>query len=227
VQKVGKKTAPAALSEGVSVRFSLDYQTSPSTSVAQAVSYIERIQKDVTEAYLADGKPWIVGFSGGKDSTAVLQIVYYALMNLSPDKRTKPVYVLASDTRVEAPSIVERIDSELDKVESTAKEHGLPITTHKVHPLLNDSFWVNLIGRGYPSPNRWFRWCTDRLKIKPVSRFIREQVSRSGSVVVVLGARCSERRKRDSRTDHGGPPNPGVPLPSSYRFAKGVCLHAD
>jgi 3'-phosphoadenosine 5'-phosphosulfate sulfotransferase (PAPS reductase)/FAD synthetase len=33
-------------------------------------------------------------------------------------------------------------------------------------------------GRGYPSPSTQFRWCTDRLKIHPVSNFIKSVADR-------------------------------------------------
>jgi len=151
---------------------------------------------DLRSAYLSDARPWVVGFSGGKDSTCLMQMVYYMLARLPARERFKAVYVLASDTRVEAPSISRRIRSELALISAAAERDGLPITTHLVFPKLNDTFWVNLIGRGYSSPTTQFRWCTDRLKIHPVSEFIRSIVDRRGAVVVVLGARRDESDTR-------------------------------
>ena len=63
----------------------------------------------------------------------------------------------------------DRGPEELETLQAAAERDHLPVTTHLVFPKLNDTFWVNLIGRGYPSPNTQFRWCTDRLKIHPVS----------------------------------------------------------
>jgi len=158
---------------------------------------VRGITADMKEAYLSDDRPWVVGFSGGKDSTAVAQLVYYMLLlELPPEERRKKVHVLASDTRVELPTIVERVDSQLDLIRRAAQRDQLPIEVHKVFPALNDSFWVNLIGRGYPSPRPRFRWCTDRLKIRPVSRFILERVNEFGSAVIVLGSRISESSTR-------------------------------
>ena len=158
--------------------------------------YFEPILSDMRDAYLGDTRPWIVGFSGGKDSTMVVQFVYYMLAGLPPAHRQKPVYVLASDTRVETPVISGRIRRELDSLAAAAERDSLPISTQIVYPKLNDTFWVSLIGRGYPSPTALFRWCTDRLKIRPVSEFIKSVVSRSGSVVVVLGTRRAESATR-------------------------------
>ncbi len=158
--------------------------------------FVDKITADMRDAYLGDGRPWIVGFSGGKDSTMLVQLIYYMLARMPVAERRKHVYVLASDTRVEAPSIATRIRKELDLLAGATERDGLPITAHLVYPKLNDTFWVNLIGRGYPSPTTHFRWCTDRLKIRPVSNFIKRVVERSGSVVVVLGARKEESATR-------------------------------
>jgi DNA sulfur modification protein DndC len=164
--------------------------------VARYKSFVDEITDDMRKAYLSDNRPWIVGFSGGKDSTMLVQLLYYMLATMRIEERRKHVYVLASDTRVEAPSIATRIRRELTLLMTSAERDGLPITTHLVYPKLNDTFWVNLIGRGYPSPTAFFRWCTDRLKIRPVSNFIKRVVTRSGSVVVVLGARKAESNTR-------------------------------
>jgi DNA sulfur modification protein DndC len=161
-----------------------------------ARSFVQEISADLRQAYLGDKRPWIIGFSGGKDSTMVTQLVYYMLANMDVNERCKHVYVLASDTRVETPAIAIRVRKELDLLAAAAERDRLPLTTYLVYPKLNDTFWVNLIGRGYPSPTALFRWCTDRLKIRPVSNFIRKTVERSGSVVVVLGARKEESGTR-------------------------------
>ncbi len=157
---------------------------------------VNEITAEMRDAYLSDNRPWVVGFSGGKDSTTAAQLVYYMLLELPREQRHKKVYVLASDTRVELPTIVERVDRELDLIRAAAERDRLPIEAHKVYPDLNERFWVNLIGRGYPSPRPKFRWCTDRLKIRPVSRFILSRVSEFGSVIIVLGSRISESSTR-------------------------------
>ena len=70
-----------------------------------------------------------------------------------------------------------------------AKTQGMPFEAHKVVPELKDTFWVNLLGRGYPAPSTKFRWCTDRMKIQPANKFILDRVTEFGEVVMVLGAR--------------------------------------
>jgi DNA sulfur modification protein DndC len=97
---------------------------------------------------------------------------------------------------VETPVIVRYIDVTLERVEKAAIEQGLPIKTEKVMPTVDRSFWVNMIGRGYPAPSRRFRWCTERLKIEPANDFIKSKVAEFGEVVMILGVRSSESASR-------------------------------
>ena len=157
---------------------------------------IEEIEERARELYRADNRPWVIGYSGGKDSTCALQIVWRAIASLPETQRTKSVYVLSSDTLVETPVIVNYIDNALAAINEEAEAQGLPISAQKVVPDISDSFWVNLIGRGYPAPSRRFRWCTERLKIDPANAFIRSRVAEFGEVVMVLGVRKAESATR-------------------------------
>lgn len=157
--------------------------------IKERITYIQ-------EVYLSDPRPWVVGYSGGKDSTAVVQLVFQALQALPKEKLQKKVYVISSDTLVETPLIISSINKTLMRIQNKALELGLPIETHKVRPETEKSFWSSLIGKGYPSPRQKFRWCTDRLKIDPANRFILEKVSLYGQVVMVLGVRDSESNTR-------------------------------
>jgi len=152
--------------------------------------------KEVQDLYQSDDRPWIIGYSGGKDSTCVLQLIYMAISKLPKKSLKKDIWVICGDTLVEIPTVVERIDTSLDKLNSKAKEAGLPIKGLKVYPQVNDSFFVIVIGKGYPSPTRTFRWCTERLKIDPASEFIKTKVDKYGEAIIVLGARKSESMSR-------------------------------
>lgn len=157
---------------------------------------IKDIHTEICEVYRRFPQPWVVGYSGGKDSTATLQMVWDALTKLPKAELKKPVYVIASDTKVETPLIVDHISGTLGLVNAQAKEQGLPFIAQKVEPTLNDTFWVNLIGRGYPAPTTKFRWCTERLKIRPSTRFVEEKVAAYGEVILVLGIRKAESNTR-------------------------------
>src|SRR3954447_21437786 len=160
---------------------------------------VDALVAQTQELYLADGVPWVVGYSGGKDSTAVLQIVWRALAGLEPAQRTKPVHVISTDTLVENPVVAAWVTHSLDVMAEAARSAGLPLTPHRLTPAVADTFWVNLIGRGYPAPRPKFRWCTERLKIKPSNTFIREMVQAHGEAILVLGTRKAESAGRSHR----------------------------
>ncbi len=157
---------------------------------------IRILLEEVQAMYSADALPWIIGYSGGKDSTAVLQLVWLALRELAAEQRTKPLHVISTDTLVENPVVAAWVTKSLETMRLAATEQGLPIVPHRLTPTVNDSFWVNLIGRGYPAPRHKFRWCTERLKIKPSNAFITEVVAQSGEAILVLGTRKAESQAR-------------------------------
>ena len=152
--------------------------------------------REIQNIYCSDDRPWIIGFSGGKDSTCVLSLIYMALLQLPAEKRTKHVYVVSSDTLVETPVVVDMIKRVIKLINEAAPKEGLPISAHSVVPKTDQTFWVNLLGRGYPAPNQTFRWCTERMKIDPVSEFILDKVAKFGEAVVVLGSRSQESASR-------------------------------
>ena len=161
----------------------------------------ESILSDIQKLYLADTTPWVIGFSGGKDSTTVLQMVFYALSALPKGKLSKEIHVLFNDTLVENPAIIKYVDEQLEKIETAGKAELFKCNPElfnvvKVMPKLEDTFWVNLIGKGYPSPNRWFRWCTERMKINPTSNYILKTVNKNGKAIIVLGIRIAESGNR-------------------------------
>lgn len=156
------------------------------------------IIENVKNEYLSEKQdfPWIIGFSGGKDSTLVAHIVFEALFEVPPTYRTRKVYFVSNDTLVESPLVVNHMKKVLEQIEVAGQSFSLPISTKITTPKDNQTFWTLLIGKGYPSPNRSMRWCTDRLKIQPTSTFILDKVSEFGKAIVVLGVRKSESNTR-------------------------------
>jgi len=192
------------------------------TSVFERKS-LSDIHKEIRQVYTSNDYPWIIGYSGGKDSTTAAQLVWNTLAEMKPTELTKEVYIIASDTLVENPRIAAFIDDTLHRMNNEARKQGLPIKARKVTPQVEDTFWVNLIGKGYPAPYNRFRWCTDRLKIKPANRFILDTVSNYGEVVVILGVRRGESATRDQvltmRSVQGGRLKTHTNLPRAYVFA--------
>jgi len=192
---------------------------------------LDALYAEVREIYLADKRPWVLGFSGGKDSTCALQITWTALTQLPPEQRTKPIYVISSDTLVETPVIVNYIDETLRRIETAAIAEGLPFRCQKVVPKIDRSFWVNMIGRGYPAPSRRFRWCTERLKIEPANEFILDRVAEFGEVVMILGVRSSESATRAQvisfHSIKGSPLSRHSSLPNAFVYAPIVSFNTD
>lgn len=157
---------------------------------------IDALVAEMTAVYLRDDRPWVIGFSGGKDSSPVVQLTYRILMALSACQRTKPVYVVSSDTLVENPRVAAWLDKCHTELRQAATDHNLPVTVVKVTPDPKQTFWVLLIGRGYPAPTQEFRWCTGRLKIDPAEAWVREHIDPAGRIVQLLGSRKKESRNR-------------------------------
>ena len=180
---------------------------------------IDHLIGEIQQIYASDAFPWVIGYSGGKDSTAVLQLIWLALEKMPETARTKPVYVISTDTLVENPIVSMWVSKSIEIMGEAARGKKLPLTPHILKPALADTFWVNLIGKGYPSPRHKFRWCTERLKIKPSNRFILDVVKASGEAILVLGTRKAESTKRHSvmmkmeakRTRENLSPNANLP----------------
>ncbi len=171
-------------------------QMSPQRTVADLVEDIQALTTEIQELYCHDEIPWIIGVSWGKDSSTVLQLVWNAIAALPPEKRTKTIHVITTDTLVENPVVSAWVRKSLQNLKSAAQTKELPIEPHLLQPIVQDTFWVNLIGKGYPAPRNQFRWCTQRLKINPANQFIREMVRANGETILVLGTRKAESSKR-------------------------------
>ena len=147
----------------------------------------------ILDAYRSSNAPWYLGFSGGKDSSAVLKLVYSAL--LRSRARHKLVTVVYCDTGVEVPLIAGRVRSTLRRLSIEAREDRIPIQVRIARPRTHSTFFVKVIGRGYPPPTNKFRWCTDRLRIHPVREIL--EAGEAEESVVVLGTRMGESPTRD------------------------------
>lgn len=158
--------------------------------------YLQQIIELVQQIYLSDNIPWICGYSGGKDSSAAVQLVWMALQQLPIEKRHKIVHVISTDTLVESPVVAAWAERSLSKIHEAAAKEMLPIVPHRLTPQIQNTYWVNLIGRGYPYPRANFRWCTDRLKIDPSNQFIKSILDAESEAILVLGTRKAESATR-------------------------------
>jgi DNA sulfur modification protein DndC len=192
------------------------------------------IIEHVKQEYLstAQSYPWIVGFSGGKDSTLVVHAIFEALLSIPPSARKRSVHVVSNDTLVESPLVVAHLNQVTAQISVAAKSLDLPIVTARTVPAPDKTFWALLIGKGYPSPNSQMRWCTDRLKILPTSSYIKEHVSQHGAAIVVLGVRRTESIRRMQTVekyvnDRGTNLHPHSSINGAYIFRPIVELTTD
>ena len=190
---------------------------------------IDAIIEDIREQYLEDDNniPWIIGWSGGKDSTVVLTLVWRALLRIREeygnDRLSRQVIVVNNNTLVENPIITDYVVEAIECIRAAAIAQNLPIVVEVTVPKLEDSFWTSFLGKGYPVPNSTFRWCTERLKIKPTSQFILDKVDSMGEAIVLIGTRLSEsatRAKSIKRHEIKGKRLTKHPIsPNAYNYA--------
>lgn len=163
------------------------------------IELVQSAEADIEEIYYMNDLPWVIGYSGGKDSTCTTQIIINTLIKLKNAGKIlhKHVYVISSDTLVETPMIVNTIRHTIDSVNELAKKYDIPLSAYLIRPSYDNTFWTNLIGKGYPCPNQKFRWCTDRMKINPANQFITSIVDKYGEAIMILGVREGESNSRD------------------------------
>lgn len=140
--------------------------------------------------------PWVVAYSGGKDSTLLLQLVWEIVAELPIEGRRRSIIVVGNDTLVESPLVIQHLRHSLEMIEKAAEANDLPIQTEITEPCIDQTFWVNVIGRGYIPPTRNFRWCTDRMKILPTKRLLERIQRDSKGVVLLVGTRRAESQHR-------------------------------
>lgn len=155
----------------------------------------EEIKKEMKMVYLHDRRPWMIGFSGGKDSTLLCMLVFEMLQSLAPHQINKKIYITSSDTMVENPVVKRYMYNMSKKIGEAGNKYG--VVTNIITPSPEKTFWTYIIGYGYPTPEPpGFRWCTDRLKIKPINEFTLDTIKKNGEVVMLLGVRKAESSYR-------------------------------
>jgi len=124
--------------------------------MSQRINYIEN---EIIDQYLHDEnktRPWIVGFSGGKDSTVVLQLIWNAISKIDRNERIRDIHVVCNDTLVENPIIEQYVNNVLYKIQTAATKQSLPIYwyrdkfyTTKVADIYNKIFQKELKSKIY------------------------------------------------------------------------------
>lgn len=163
-------------------------------TLATKIAELRRILR--AEYFAPHRWPWVIGFSGGKDSTLLAHYVVELIKSIAPSERRRPVTLVSNDTRVESPVFQEFVDRQLAVIEENLAALKLPITVYKTRPSNESSFWVKMLGKGYPAPSPTFRWCTNHMKVRPTGKFLQETAASHGGVVLLLGIRRAESSQR-------------------------------
>jgi len=151
----------------------------------------EDVIQEMALVYQHDKRPWMIGFSGGKDSTLLCCLVFEMLKRLPKEKRNKKVYIVSSDTMVENPIVRDYMHRMSKMIGKLGEE--LNVQADIIYPKVGDSFWSKVIGLGYPTPEApGFRWCTERLKIHPMNDYTLNTIKNNGEVILLLGVRKAE-----------------------------------
>lgn len=182
------------------------------------------IKEEMKLVYLHDKRPWMIGYSGGKDSTLLCQLVFEMLLSLPEYKRWKPVYIVTSDTLVENPIIKKYMHRMSAAINLASEEQKLNVQAHMIYPETRQTFWSLVIGLGYPTPEPpGFRWCTERLKINPSNAFTYNTIKKDGEIVILLGVRKAESAARSrnisSREIEGKILVPHEQIPKAYVYS--------
>jgi DNA sulfur modification protein DndC len=164
---------------------------------------IEQTIKDIREQLRTIN---IVSFSGGKDSSATLELVFEALKGTG-----KRLVIVTSDTMMEIPFYQQYVDGVRDRIADFIKREHIDASLALVRPAAEHSFWVSVLGKGYPAAHMGFRWCTGVLKIDPITYFTKKLVA-GQDYMVFVGVRRAESelrakiyQKKDYKPNHFAP----------------------
>ena len=157
----------------------------------------EDIIEEMTFVYKHDNRPWLIGYSGGKDSSLLVSLVIEVVTRLPEYERNKKIFIVTSDTGVENPIVKKYMHTSSQKINEFSQKINANIQADIIYPDVTQSYWNLVIGLGYPTPEPpGFRWCTERLKIIPMNKYTNEIIEKYGQVVLLLGVRKAESLAR-------------------------------
>ena len=166
----------------------------------RAIAAIRRVMED---GHIVQAQ-----FSSGKDSSALVNLVLSAALEIQATGATvPPIYICHVDVGVENPEVRSLADRELAKIDAFAKKHRLPVKIHVGKPALNACFATRIIGgRALPPFPGVRRDCSTDWKIvvsQRLSRRIRERHA-GAKVITLIGTRSSESTERAINTAKRG-----------------------
>jgi len=148
---------------------------------------------------------WEVGWSGGKDSTLLLDfLLSFYLKVRGRGKKIPKTYIIHVDTLLEHPRLQRAKDNVIKDIQQFIIENELDNDVKFVYLTPTHDFFWKILVDGYPIPHFRFRWCVNWLKEKPMRKFLKETVGES-PLVELSGIRRDESPTREKYfTQRGG-----------------------
>lgn len=158
------------------------------------------------ERVLIDQHMICAGFSSGKDSSALVNLLFNAAINvMAAGHKCPPIFVSHSDTGVESPVVRALADGELKKMRAFADRHAIPLEIRVSRPTLSAGFATRIIGgRALPSFPQSTADCSRSWKIEPAQRtlsnLVKHRAKDAPAVVTMVGTRSAESAARAINT---------------------------
>ncbi len=153
--------------------------------ITLSTPHITKAKAMIRDAFSEYGRLGLA-WSGGKDSTTLLALAIEVLR----ENRDWSLVVVHNDTLVENPIVRSHCDRTLEEFRDYIQREGLPVEIRLARPSISETFWVAIVGKGYPLPYQNLRWCQRALKIKPFSKVARDLKA------VLVGVREKESTSR-------------------------------
>lgn len=113
-----------------------------------------------TELQKLPTETWVIPQSGGKDSRTVAQSAMVLIERGLVEPPERMIFIMA-DTVMEFWTFMDQAKRSLVDMTARAKALGINAEWHIARPIIQDDFWVRIIGRGMTPPTSNMRWCTD------------------------------------------------------------------
>jgi len=161
---------------------------------------IKEASNMIRKYYIEDERPFVLAYSGGKDSNALLYLAMNTLLEMQKDELElkKEISVVTSNTMAELPPMLRQIKKSLNEIKKFAQKNKLPVKVYEVLPKVKNTLNVQFLGVGMPPPNGSFRWCTDKLKKLPSDNFIVKHYKGKKGFITLTGSRRAESFDRAS-----------------------------
>ena len=158
----------------------------PEEALAWTAAYINQ--------NLAAYPQWFIPYSGGKDSTTVIQSIV-VLLDRGEIVRPDRIVIGMADTKMEFWSFLYHANRSIKMAVKAFQERGINSEYFITSPRVEDDFWVRILGHGYIPPTPNMRWCTDKMKIVPMRKHLKLMGLTNSPAL--LGVRFGESDRRD------------------------------